>query len=69
MSKLAELRKKNGMSLQNMADKLNISKTFYWQLEHGQRRLSYDRAFKIAQIFGLKPDDIFYDEFKLKESE
>lgn len=49
-----------------MAKKLNISKTYYWQLEHGQRRLSYEMALKIAQIFNKKPDDIFYTEYLKK---
>ena len=46
-----------------MAQELNISKTYYWQLEHNQRRISYEMAFKIAKIFRKKPDDIFYQEF------
>ena len=66
MGKLAELRKENNFTYQYMADQLNISKPFYWQLEHEQRRLSYDMAYKIAKIFDLKPDDIFYEEFKKK---
>ena len=64
MNKLKELRIKNGYSCQAMADKLKISKSFYWQLEQNQRRLSYETAFKLALIFKLKPDDIFYNEFK-----
>ena len=67
MSKLIDLRKKNNLSLQDMADRLHISKTFYWQLEHGQRRISYNRAYEIAKIFDLKPDDVFYDEVNQKE--
>lgn len=66
MSKLAELRKENNFSCQYMADQLKISKPFYWQLEHKQRKLSYEMAFKIAKIFDLKPDDIFYEEFEKK---
>ena len=53
-----------------MAKELNISKTYYWQLEHNQRRLSYEMALKIAKIFGKKPDDIFYKEYlKLTKKE
>ena len=66
MCKLSDLRKENKFSYQYMADQLNISKTFYWQIEHEQRRLSYFMAFKIAEIFGLKPDDIFYEEYRKK---
>lgn len=64
MSKLNELRKKYNYSCQDMADKLNISKSFYWQIENNKRRLSYETALKISQIFGAKPDDIFYEEVR-----
>lgn len=64
MKKLKELRKNNNISYQDIADKLNISKTFYWQIENGKRRLTYIMAIKIAEIFKLKPDDIFYEEMK-----
>ena len=59
MEKLREYRLN-----QLMADILGISKPYYWQIEHDQKRLSYDMAIKIADIFHLKPDDLFYDEFK-----
>ncbi|MBE6152711.1 MAG: helix-turn-helix transcriptional regulator [Firmicutes bacterium] len=62
-TRLKELRTKNNFTYQMMANELNVSKTFYWQIEHGVRKLSYKMAFDIARIFGLKPDDIFYDEF------
>jgi len=68
MNELKNVRVKNGISMQQMADILKISKTFYWQLENRKRRLSYDMAVKIADIFSLKPDDLFYDEFKNKEN-
>lgn len=60
MEKLKELRIKHHYSCHDMANILDISKTFYWQIENGKRRLSYDMAKNIAAIFGLKPDDIFY---------
>ena len=49
-----------------MADILGISKPYYWQIEHDQKRLTYEMARKIAEIFHLKPDDLFYEEFKEK---
>jgi len=61
MNKLKDLRLTFGYSYQDMADKLEISKTFYFQLENRQRRLLYERAFKIAKIFDLKPDDLFFE--------
>ena len=64
MKKLREYRLKNKFTNQLMADILGISKPYYWQIEHDQKRLTYDMAIKIAEIFHLKPDDLFYDEFK-----
>ena len=67
MNVLKKLRKDNHYSYNDMANFLNISKTFYWQIENEKRRLSYQMALMIANIFKLKPDDIFYDDFKSKE--
>ncbi len=66
MNKLKEIRMKNKYSCQKMAESLNISKPFYWQLENQKRKLSYVMAVKIAKIFKMKPDEIFYQEFKNK---
>lgn len=63
MNKLKEYRKKKNYTFQQMANLLNISKTYYWQLENKKRRLKYDMAIKIAAIFNLKPDTLFYDDF------
>ena len=59
---LKELREQKNLSCKDMAEILEISKAYYWQLEHGNRRLYYDMAVKIAAIFNRKPDDIFYDK-------
>lgn len=66
MNKLKELRKSKGYTLQQMGDMLNISKIYYWQLENNKRRLYYEMAVKIAQIFNKKPDSIFYEELSKK---
>lgn len=66
MEKLKKIRRKNNYTCQMMSEKLNISKPFYWQIENGKRRLSYEMAIKIAAIFNMRPDDIFYSEFKNK---
>jgi len=62
LKKLQELRIEKGWTNEYMAKELKISKAYYWQLENGNRRLYYETAKKIAKIFNLKPDDIFYDE-------
>lgn len=60
--KLKELRMKNNMSLVDVASSIGISKTFYFQIENGQRRLLYENAVKIAKVFNVKPDYLFYDD-------
>ncbi len=47
-----------------MASLLNISKAFYWQIENSKRTLTYKIAIRIAKIFKMKPDEIFYEDFK-----
>jgi len=61
MKKLKKLRIKFGYTYAHMAELLNISPTYYWQIENKKRRLYYDLSIKIAKIFNLKPDDIFFD--------
>lgn len=61
-NKLREKRLKNNYSSKYMAKRLNISEPFYSQLENDKRKLTYDMAIKIASIFKIKPDKLFYDE-------
>lgn len=67
MNKLKELRKINKLTCQDIANRLNISKCFYWQIENSKRKLSYEMAVRIAKIFNKKPDDIFYEDYKSLE--
>ena len=62
--KLQELRIQQGYTYQKMADKLHISKCYYWQIENKQRNLTYKMAFQIAKILKTKPDKIFLEELK-----
>ena len=63
-TKLKKLRLKNNYTSKYIADLLGISKPFYSQIENGRRRLTYDMAVRIATIFKMKPDDIFYEDHK-----
>ncbi len=64
VSYLKQLREQKGLSYEDMAKRLKISKSYYWQIEHKNRRLSYEMARSIAEIFDLKPDAIFYEDYK-----
>ena len=61
-NKLKMMRIKNKLTAREVAERIGISKPFYCQLENCKRRLSYDTAIKIASVFGVKPDYLFYDE-------
>ena len=64
LNKLRETRLKHNYTHQQKADFLNISKPFYWQIETEKRSFKYSMAVKIAAIFNMKPDEIFYDDVK-----
>lgn len=66
LKKLKKYRKESKYSCQDMANILGISKVFYWQIENSKRRLLYDQAIKIANVFNTKPDELFYDDIKDK---
>ena len=59
LEKLKQIRTQKGLTYQQVADQVGISKEYYWMLENGKRRLSYELAVKIASVFGKSPDDIF----------
>lgn len=59
--KLKKTRVNQGFTIYDMSKILHISPAYYSQIENKKRRLSYDMAVLISNIFDLKPDDIFYD--------
>lgn len=63
-SRLKEIRMKNNYTSKDIAEILGISKPFYSQIENGRRRLSYDMAVRIANIFKMMPDELFYEDHK-----
>lgn len=68
LEELQKVRQKKNFTYAQMANFLGLSKSYYWQIENGHRNLSYRLAFKIAAIFKLKPDDLFYNNFKKYKS-
>lgn len=59
-NKLKQIRKEKGYTIYQMADKVGITPSFYSQIENKRRRLFYDTACLIANVFEMKPDEIFY---------
>lgn len=61
---LEQLRIEKGYTIKEMAKEVKISPAYYCQIELGTRRLYYDLAIRIAKVFNLKPDEVFYEETK-----
>jgi len=60
--KLKEVRKKKGFTQKQIAEKLNITVSFYSQIENMKKRLYYDTAIRIDDIFNMRPDQLFYTQ-------
>jgi len=58
--KLKMKRKQEKITQKQMAGMLSITISFYSQLENKKKRLYYDMAVRIADIFNMKPDQLFY---------
>lgn len=58
--KLKQIRKENGYTIYDMANRLGITPSYYSQIENKKRRLFYDMAYKISSIFNMRPDTLFY---------
>ena len=56
------MRKERGLNLDTIAKKLNVSKAYLSMIETGKRSLDYKMAISMANIFDVKPDDIFFDD-------
>jgi transcriptional regulator with XRE-family HTH domain len=63
--KLCTLRKKHGLSLQRLAEQLNLSKSFTRDLEYGKRNPNAKHLLKISDFFGVPVDVLIRDELDL----
>jgi transcriptional regulator with XRE-family HTH domain len=55
---LRELREKRGYSQQDLADKLDISRSSYINVENGKRELSLAEARTLANIYGITLEEV-----------
>lgn len=61
--KVRELRKAKGLKLEELAEKLETTKNYVWQLENkSPARPSGQLLLKIADIFEVSPDFLIDDE-------
>ena len=61
-NRLEELRKAKGLSQEELADALGVSRQTISSLEKGRYNPSILLAFRIARLFGLRIEDVFIDE-------
>ena len=55
-------RTRQCMSCVDIAKIVGISPAYYSQIENKSRRLYYFMAVKIAKVFNMTPDELFYDD-------
>ena len=66
-NRLEQLRKHRGISQEELADALQVSRQTVGSLENGRYNPSILLAFKIARYFGMAIEDIFLYEDEGKE--
>ena len=64
LKKLREERKKKGWLIKDVAKIVGVSNSMYGYIESGDKRLSYDMAVKLADLFECTPDELFYKDFE-----
>ena len=60
--KIKELREQNKFSQEYLAEKLEVSRPTYMQIEKGERDITVPEARKLALIFGLSLENFLGDE-------
>ncbi|SNZ14534.1 DNA-binding transcriptional regulator, XRE-family HTH domain [Terribacillus aidingensis] len=59
LDRLADLRKKLGLTQEEFAEELGFSRSSYGMLERGERQMSYEALVKTADYHGVSLDYIF----------
>lgn len=65
MNRLRDLRKKIGLTMQEVAEAANTTNQMIGMLERGERKLSVDWLNRLAPILGVKPTDIIAENKQL----
>lgn len=63
---LKELRESKGLSQQNVADSIGITRQYYQQIENGERQKNMDVSLvvQLSNLFGISPEAIINEEQK-----
>ena len=55
---LRNLREVRGLSVNQVAELINISESQYYNLENGYRGLTFKRAYALAKLYRVSLDDL-----------
>ena len=68
---LKKLREESGLSQQQVADRLNITRQYYQQIEAGDRQQKMDITLrsKLSELFGISIEEISIKERKIRQGE
>lgn len=67
--KLREIRKRAGLTMKELADRIGCSESAISQYETGKRQPDYETLLKISDYFGVSVDDILGKEKLDQETE
>ena len=64
---LKRLREQNGLTMNEIAEKLGVSKQYYFMIENGERQKSMDitLVIKLCDIFQVTPETILSYELSV----
>lgn len=57
---LPDLRQQTGLSQQNLADLVSVTRATIVALERGGYNPSLELAFRLSRVFGLRVDEVFF---------
>jgi transcriptional regulator with XRE-family HTH domain len=65
--KLRTLRNRQGLSLRELGNRLDVSHTFVAQMEKGKKIPNVEMVLKISRIFDISTDVLIKDELELED--
>lgn len=57
-NRIEELRKKKGLTQEELAEKAGLHRAYFWDIENG-RNISIKTAYKIARALGVSLSELF----------